>query len=77
MQASAMARMHGDEATPNVIEVWCWCCCGVLLHPRKNSPLGRRGVQVEGQSRLRRLLLYTLSLRQGRLQKPPVIVEII
>ena len=55
-QASARARMRGDEATADGIVVWCWCCCSLWLHARtRYPPLGRRGVYVKGHSRPRRL----------------------
>ena len=39
LQASARARMYGDEATPDGIVVWCRCCCGLWLHARTHNPL--------------------------------------
>ena len=69
LQASARARMHGDEATADGIVVWCWCCCGLGQHARTHNPPLGRGVYVEGRSRLRRPWLSTLSQRRRRLQQ--------
>ena len=55
LQASARARMHGDEATSDGIVAWCWCCCGLWLHARTPTLLWeeerytryiRRGTQL-------------------------------
>ena len=39
LQASARARMHGDEATADGIVVWCWCCCGLCGYTHAHTTL--------------------------------------
>ena len=51
LQASARARMHGDEATADGIVIWSWCCCGLWLHARTHNvcaPSARWCRQAQG-----------------------------
>lgn len=72
LQASARARIHGDEASAADNAVWCWSCCGPATRTHsKHVPLGSgQMVRVRTQQLALTLTFYP---HAGTERKPPEI----